>query len=211
MRAVKFASGTVELDDRTVIGVASDGSPDRAGDVLDPAGCCTDNFESNNVVLANHDPTKPIGTASVRVTVQAVIAAICFAPKGISPLADEWCALAKAGVLNALSVGFESISKEPRPGSGWLFRKWSLLELSVVAVGCNPSALIMQRSMKSGAAPLQKMCGFLIRNDSPSDYVQRAKVQAAARTTDLYAAFERPQTAREERITIVEQLTRTSP
>jgi phage head maturation protease len=71
---------------------------------------------------------------------------INFAPKGVSEIADETCALAKAGVLNAVSIGFRPLKSEPLRTGGQKFTKWELLELSIVSVPANPSALIVQRA-----------------------------------------------------------------
>ena len=46
--------------------------------------------------------------AAVARTPTAIEATITFPPLGASRVADEFCALAKAGVLSAVSVGFQS-------------------------------------------------------------------------------------------------------
>jgi phage head maturation protease len=71
---------------------------------------------------------------------------INFAPKGVLEIADETCALAKAGVLNAVSIGFRPLKSEPLRTGGQKFTKWELLELSIVSVPANPSALVVQRA-----------------------------------------------------------------
>ena len=49
-------------------------------------------------------------------------------------MADEFCALAKAGVLSAVSVGFRPIEAKPRGnGRGLLFSAWELLKISLVS------------------------------------------------------------------------------
>jgi hypothetical protein len=68
-------------------------------------------------------------------------------PLGASRTADEFCALAKAGVLSAVSVGFRPIDAEPiKNGRGVLWKAWELLELSLVAVPSNPNAVVMERA-----------------------------------------------------------------
>ena len=103
-------------------------------------------------MLANHDRTKPVGTARVYAVGDRLEAVIDFAPLGASRDADEICALAKAGVLGAVSVGFRPITSDPIRGGGERYTAWELLELSVVAVPCDASALIVARSFprKSG-------------------------------------------------------------
>ena len=68
-------------------------------------------------------------------------------PLRASRSADEFCALAKAGVLSAVSVGFRPIDAEPiKNGRGVLWTAWDLLELSLVAVPSNPNAVVMERA-----------------------------------------------------------------
>jgi hypothetical protein len=60
-------------------------------------------------------------------------------------VADEFCALAKAGVLSAISVGFRPIDAEPRGnGRGVLWKVWELLEMSIVSVPSNPNAIVLE-------------------------------------------------------------------
>lgn len=146
----KFASGAVVADEdlgpREVRVVASTPSPDRAGDVMVPKGCEFKAYAANPIVLADHDPTKPIGVAKLAIFDDRVEALVTFAPEGVSPKADEYCGLAKARILNAVSVGFRPVESEPIKGGGYRFLKWELMELSFVAVPCNSEALVVQRS-----------------------------------------------------------------
>jgi hypothetical protein len=124
------------LSARQIRVVASDGTPDRDGDVMDPQGCDFSAYRSNPVVLAAHNPMQPNGTAALTRTPTAIEATITFAPPGASRVADEFCALAKAGVLSAFSVGFRPIEARPRGnglfcsrrGSFWKFRSCPFVE-----------------------------------------------------------------------------------
>jgi HK97 family phage prohead protease len=140
------------LNDREIRVIASDATPDRAGDIMVPTGCRLDSFRANPIVLANHDPTKPIGTAQPTIRRDRVEALITFAPPRISPIADEFCGLAKTGVLNGCSVGFAPIDSEPLSGGGKRYKEWELLELSIVSVPCNASALVIERSAAAARA-----------------------------------------------------------
>lgn len=150
----KFYDGAVVQDalgERQIRVVASDPTPDRAGDIVVPAGCILVNYRKNPIVLADHDPTKPIGNAETVVQNGRLQSLVTFAPEGASEKADEYCALAKAGVLNTVSIGFMPIEASPIKGGGVLFSKWELLEISLVAVPANPNALIIGRSFRSKA------------------------------------------------------------
>ena len=148
----KYLNAPVVLDpalgERQIMVVASDPTIDRTKDVMRPEGCVLDNYRENNIVLASHDPTQPIGNATVTIRNGRVEALIDFAEKGLSAKADEWCGLAKAGVIRAVSVGFDPIEYKPNKAGGYDYDKWELMELSLVSVPANPSARIIARSIE---------------------------------------------------------------
>jgi HK97 family phage prohead protease len=212
----KFASAA-EVDDRTILAIASDATVDRVGDVLLPSGCIV---PPTVTVCVNHDGSKPVADAAVRVTDSAVIATIKFPPKGISQLADEWCGLAKSGVINAVSVGFTPIESEPRKSGGWLYKIWEVLEISLVSIPCNPNALILQRSHKSASNCIRKACGRVLRSghvprsaaalvpisESPAAFVARKRLELERSSQTSYAALDAAPLSREERLRIVAAL-----
>src|ERR1700722_6873259 len=153
----KYLSVPVVLDpalgERQIMVVASDPTLDRTKDVMRPEGCVLDNYRENNIVLANHDPTHPIGNANVTVRNNRVEALIDFAPAGISAKADEYCGLAKAGVLRAVSVGFDPIEYAPNKAGGYDYNKWEFMQLSLVAGPANPRARIIARALETKDAP----------------------------------------------------------
>lgn len=139
------------LGPRQIRVIASTETTDRYGDIMDMKGANLSAFRSNPVILANHDPAKPIGNADVSIVGNTLRALISFAPKGASPTADEWCALAKEGVINACSIGFVPTKSEPIKGGGLRFLVWELMEISLVSVPANAEALVVERSHRSGA------------------------------------------------------------
>lgn len=145
----QLQSKSAGLGPRQVRVIASDATPDRAGDILEPSGCDLSDYKSNPIVLLNHEADDPIGTASLSIANGRVEGVITFAPEGVSEDADEACALAKAGILRGASVGFIPIEAEPIRGAGVRYRSWKLVELSLVAVPANPSALVTEKSMRS--------------------------------------------------------------
>jgi len=134
------------LGARQILAVVSDPTLDRTNDVMRPAGCILDNYRQNPIVLANHAPKCPIGTAAPAIRNGRVEALINFTPAGASPIADQYCALNKAAVLRAVSVGFDPIEVEPNGKGGYNFNKWELLELSIVSVPANPGATVFARA-----------------------------------------------------------------
>ena len=151
----KFLSGAVVADaalgERQIRVVANSGKADRVKDVLKASGCKLDNYRLNPIVLADHDPGQPIGNFAPEIK-DAVEGIITFAPAGISAKADEYCGLYKSGVLNAVSVGFKPIEYQDNKAGGVDFLQWELLELSCVAVPCDPNAIVTARALP-GAKP----------------------------------------------------------
>jgi HK97 family phage prohead protease len=170
--------------------------PDRMGDVLDPNDCRLDDFRQNPVMLAQHDSNKPIGRwPSIEVQNGRLEALGEFAPEGVSELADEYCRLAKSGIIRAVSVGFIPIEYEPRRGGGYLFKKWDLLELSLVSVPANPNALVIERRLSGAASCVDPELHEAIG--------QLGRVLRAAR---LRNALTPRRTTREERLQIAQEL-----
>lgn len=146
--------------DRIIRFVASDETPDRVGDIIKVSGWNLTSYKQNPVVLWGHDQanTPPIGKAvNVRrgagpAGKPALLASIEFAPKEAYEFAETVYQLTKGGFLNAVSVGFmprdtKELSKEERaalgmPSYGLMYTKADLLEISVVSVPANPSALV---------------------------------------------------------------------
>lgn len=135
-----------KLGERQVRLIASDATPDRVGDIMEPAGCDLSDYKANPIILAQHDPSQPIGRAAVEIKSGKVEALIDFAPAGVSTRADEYCGLAKHGIISAASVGFEPVESQPIAGGGRRYTKWKLLEISLVSIPANPSALVIERS-----------------------------------------------------------------
>jgi HK97 family phage prohead protease len=130
------------------VGIATREVVDYADDIVVVSGMET--RDADVVLLANHDMTKPIGRARLSASGNEVKAYITFAPEGTTETADEYRKLCKAGVLTDLSIGFNPIERQAINGGGWRYTKWQCMEVSLVAVGCNPAAVIVQRSQKSG-------------------------------------------------------------
>lgn len=147
---------------RTLRFIASDETPDRMGDIIQVSGWNLSSYKKNPVVLWGHDTSSvpPIGRAvNVRRGRKAngqpaLYANIEFAPEEAHPFAETVYQLAKRGYLNAVSVGFlprktKDLSDQERsrlgmPPYGQMYSEADLMEISVVSVPANPSALISQ-------------------------------------------------------------------
>jgi HK97 family phage prohead protease len=163
------------------------------GDILEPGGCQLDAFRRNPIMLAQHSPDQPIGIwPSIQIKNGRLEALGEFAPEGVSELADEYCALAKSGVIKAVSVGFIPIAYEPLREGGRRYTSWELIELSLVSVPANPNALVIECSYGSSDPEM-----------SAREYLRR--VVRAAR---LRNALPPPRYSREQMEAIVAALRR---
>ena len=193
----KFLGGVGE---RQVRVVASDATPDRMGDVLDPNGCDLRNYYKNPIVLAQHDSNQPIGRCSdIAVRGGQVVATIEFPPAGTSDRSDEYLALLKAGILGAVSVGFLPVAYKPRQAGGFLFTEWEMLELSVVSVPANPSALVTERSFggtNRRAADLARAASIAARIAGPAATDRIDYRDAADKQADFETALRRADAVR---------------
>jgi HK97 family phage prohead protease len=139
------------LGDDEVEVVMSTAALARDGHILLPQGCVADNYRANPIVLWSHDPDHPVGNNENLVVEPAQISARTrFAPTGISRKADEVRGLVKAGVIRAVSIGFEIIECEPldpkKPRGGQRITQWELLEMSFVSVPADVGAVVTARA-----------------------------------------------------------------
>ncbi len=151
--SLKFISAAVEpsagLGDRQVRYIVSTATRDRDDDELDPLGAVLPEPGETLPLLWSRDHQKPIGRIALSATAQAVYGLATFAPKGVSQLADEICALVKQGVVTSCSVRLFGIEREPLPNGRWRFKKWQPVEVSAVSVPANPDANVIERSLRS--------------------------------------------------------------
>lgn len=175
-----------EGEARTLEYVISSDRPDRSRDVVKQEGM--DASDYHGVVLWAHDygsyapPNPPIGktlrfrreTGADGVTVTIAAARFAGLEEGY-PLAETCYSLARAGFMPDCSIGFE-----PHSGAwtydedrrGFVFEKWSLLEWSLVPIGCNTDA---QRLSAMKAYAKQERLDL-----SPIDAWARGALDAAA-------------------------------
>jgi HK97 family phage prohead protease len=176
------------IGSRQIRVIASTQTPDRVGDIVVLSGLQLDNYRRNPIVLANHSPDCPIGTAQVEVKSGRLEALVTFAPAGASEEADEWCALAKSAVVRSASIGFQIQASSPLKGGGLRIESSELLEISLVTVPANPEALITQRSLAlrhSGRTISAKTTTRERRNAEVSALRRKATESAAERAATV--------------------------
>jgi len=134
--------------------IASTDSADRYGDVINQEGWNLDAYRRNPVVLLNHNANAlPIGKGTVELKNGQLVIDVEFDKE--DELAQKVERKARAGFLNAVSVGFnpiEQVSRAELPkdhpayverGGGNYFNKSELLEVSVVTIPANSEATTM--------------------------------------------------------------------
>jgi HK97 family phage prohead protease len=144
--------------------VLSDGTVDRIGDVVEPAGWDYRDFLANPIALFGHSNDFPIGKWSdIRVEGGKLIAKLNLAARGTSARIDEMIGLVEQGILRAVSVGFRPLMSEPmdkeKPYRGKHYLKQELLECSLCAVPANPSALAIAKQLNVSPAVISMAFG----------------------------------------------------
>lgn len=145
---------------RTLRFVFSDGSVDRYGDTIDPAGWDLDDYRRNNVALWAHDSSlPPIGRGlNVSQVGNRLMGDIEFAEAELNPFADTIYRMYEGGFLSAVSVGFMPLEwnfvNDPDRPYGIEFKRQTLMEISCVPVPALPSALIEARVAGIDTTPM---------------------------------------------------------
>jgi HK97 family phage prohead protease len=167
-----------EPKDRTLEFIASTAQVDRYGDIIEVAGWDLKNFKKNPVIPWGHDYSlPPVGKAvGIGVDDKALTVKVKFASPeeyGASwpttaPSPDTIYNLCLNGYLKAVSVGFQSLEREPiqgkaddagyKPQTGWRFLKQELYEVSIVTIPANPGALMM--AVQKGVIPEAEAAKF---------------------------------------------------
>lgn len=147
-------------ESRKVTFVASDGTRDTAGTVLNQDGWDLERFNNNGIIGYQHkvygsydgtdNPDNVIGKGHAYLEDGKLMVDVEFEPKEINELAEKVYQKILFGSLKAVSVGFLPLGKgkwgkeeEALDGSNptYYFEGQELLEVSVVNIPANPNAL----------------------------------------------------------------------
>lgn len=151
----------VDDEKRVIRGIASTPSPDRMGDVVEPLGA---KFKTPMPLLWQHQHDKPVGLVEFAqpnkdgIPFEARLPEITE-PGVLKDRVDEAWQSVKAGLVAAVSIGFQAIPEQvERLKSGGLrFKEWEWLELSLVTIPANAEATIT--AIKSIDADLRAASG----------------------------------------------------
>lgn len=149
-----------DAETRQFVVVASDETVDRYGDVVEVKGWQLDNYTRNNVVLVDHSYKVEdiVGRGYPFVEGNALKMRVELDPPNLNRKAAIVSNLLATGSLRAVSVGFRPLDYElmldesGKPTGGVKFTRSELMEVSLVAVPANPSALIENAAPAAASA-----------------------------------------------------------
>jgi hypothetical protein len=178
IKGINWQVKVLDEANRIIEMIGSSEDYDRVGDRVFMNGIQLDNYLSNPVILANHNygsgTEKPtcIGKAlNVSIQGSQLIFKIQFAD---TPNGQEWFYLYANKFMNASSIGFIPLESTPNKQGGYDFTQIELLELSLVAVPCNPQAV--QRAFEDGK--ISKTLFNSINKESEVENMKVEEVQA---------------------------------
>ena len=160
LRTISPEIRKAQTESRKVTFVASDGTRDSAGTVLNQDGWDLGRFNKNGIIGYQHkvyggwddtdNPDNVIGKGHAYVEDGKLMVDIEFEPKEINELAEKVYQKVLFGSLKAVSVGFLPVGKgswgkgeEALDGKNptYYYAGQQLLEVSVVNIPANPNAL----------------------------------------------------------------------
>lgn len=189
----------VNEDARTITGIASTPTSDRANDVMDPAGA---KFTLPMPLLWQHDPYQPIGQITkAKVTDQGIEITASLQKSDdsmpsqmIARLEEAWASI-KSGLVRGLSIGFRGIEYSFLDDGGIKFLSWDLMEVSAVTIPCNAECTIQmiksfsqqeraalgndvpagEKSNKAGASAIKPHVTVSLKGNDKMNYAELIK------------------------------------
>lgn len=163
--AVKSASAT----GRVIRFIGSDESVDRDGDTISIDGWDVGNYMKNPVVLFGHDAYGLPIAKTIAVTADKRARQLLFdiefptikdlssnpdTPSEHALKVDAIYNMAKAGILNTVSVGFRGLEYDAT-STGRAYKRQELMEISIVPIPANPNAVAIMRAAKIGESVMK--------------------------------------------------------
>ena len=156
--------------------IASDGTRDSAGTVLNPKGWDLRRFNKNGIIGYQHkvygswdgtdNPDNVIGKGQAYIKEDRLMVDVEFEPAEINPLAEKIYQKLLFGSLSAVSVGFLPVGKgawgegqEAPTGENptYYYAGQELLEVSVVNIPSNPNATKKSYIQESIDAEMERL------------------------------------------------------
>jgi HK97 family phage prohead protease len=147
MNTQAFSAITVKSfneETRTLEGMATTPALDRVKDSIKPKGLT---FAKEAPLLLNHDHAKPVGTVNFGAPTDKGLPFTAQIAKVdedgvVKQRVDEAWHSVKSGLIRGVSIGFIPKEYEPNAAGGLDFTRAEVHELSLVAIPCNPEAVI---------------------------------------------------------------------
>jgi HK97 family phage prohead protease len=135
-------------------GIASTPTVDRVGDIVEPMGA---KYRTPLPLLVGHDHSKQVGHMTAAKLTKSGIPFDARIPiikeaGELKNLVDRAIHALKYNLLGFVSIGFKpDMDKTDRIDTGFRFKEWSWLELSLCSIPANPDAVVAQvKSMDMG-------------------------------------------------------------
>ncbi len=134
-----------DADHIRITGIASTPATDRMGDIVDPLGA---KFVTPMPLLWQHNHAEPVGTVEFAQPTKKGIPFAASLPVikeagRLKDRVDEAIHSLRYGLVSAVSIGFRAIEGAiERIETGYRFKEWEWLELSLVTIPANPEAVI---------------------------------------------------------------------
>lgn len=143
-KTIKFEIKSIDEETGVIEGYGAtfSGDPDSYGDVIDP-GCFTKTLKENAgsiVSLFNHNIMEPIGLPELSQDPKGLLTKIHLVME--LQKARDTLALARAGVITRLSIGYDTIKSDVIDGIRHL-KEVRLYDVSPVIFAANPEAIIL--------------------------------------------------------------------
>lgn len=181
--SMKYMTGTFEksrADSRRITFIASHEKVDRDGDVIVVAGIDLTAFQRNPLLMRQHNRQEGVGRVEHlrKTTIDGAAALVGEATFPDRPHSNETLADIRAGLLNAVSIGFLAHERGApvQPGQlGATYTKTSLIEISVVSIPACPTCIITSKGLTpcaSCAGDDDVLAGIVfpkLRKDQPNE------------------------------------------
>ena len=168
--AVVFKTEKETNGERIFTSIISTSDVDRDGEVVIPHGMISKEFETNPIVVWNHDYNNPpIGKCLELKRENGKLIAISQLAKDV-PMADTLWKLMEQGILHGVSIGFmptQDGAREPTKkdkedfgeGVQKVYNKWKLLEYSLVTLPANQNAVVISvgKAIKKGIVTAEEV------------------------------------------------------
>ncbi len=194
------AVGLVEIkgmddEQRIIRGVATTGSLDRQGDIVDPKGVKT---AKDIPLFLYHDSNQTVGRASLGKAQGNQIPFEAWLPKIAEPgrlkeRVDEAWHMLKYKLVTGVSIGFNALGDkiERMKEGGYKYLETEVLELSLVPIPANAEATIL--TVKSAVSGLQKPAGVSAKPNRGTEMelkeMKELRATKAARAEELIEAW----------------------